>query len=395
MPNNNPFSAAPSVIGYLFQCRYALLDSLRRLREGKEFSVSLETLDDVVFESDGEPIDLLQTKHHLNRSTNLTDSSAELWKTLRIWCEGIIDRNIPPDSNLFLITTAVAPIGSISSYLKMDQYRNPNKALERLKSIVETSLNQNNTTAYTAFRKLNEEEKVALINSITVIDATPLIAEVDRAFREVVFFAVEQQFIDSYLQRIEGWWFRKAIIHLTSNNAQPILSEEILSETNRLREQFKQDSLPIDDDIIMATVDSLGYDDRLFVHQLRLIEIGNKRIFHAIRNYFRAFEQRSRWVREDLLMVGELSRYEDRLVEEWDIYFQQMHDELGTDATDDAKKTAAQAVYKWAETSAHPSIRVGVSDPCIARGTYHILADSQQVGWHPEFAERLKNLLEI
>jgi hypothetical protein len=58
-----PFSAAPTAIGYLFQCRYALLESLRRLREDAQVVVSIETLDGVVFERDGEPPVLLQTKH--------------------------------------------------------------------------------------------------------------------------------------------------------------------------------------------------------------------------------------------------------------------------------------------------------------------------------------------
>ena len=161
-----------------------------------------------------------------------------------------------------------------------------------------------------------------------------------------------------------------------------------------MREQFKQDNLPVDDDIMNAAVDASGYQDKTFVHQLRLIEIGNRRIFHAIRNYFRAFEQRSRWVREDLLFVGELDRYEDRLREEWERLFEIMRDELGDDAAEEAKKDVARTLYKWVETGSHRSIRPGVSEASIARGTYQILADKLRVGWHPEFLKRLKKLLE-
>jgi hypothetical protein len=143
-----------------------------------------------------------------------------------------------------------------------------------------------------------------------------------------------------------------------------------------------------------ASVDASGYQDRPFVHQLRLIEIGNARIFHAIRNFFRAFEQRSRWIREDLLLVGELERYEDRLIEEWDILFEQMRDELGDSASEHAKKEAANTLYKWVETATHQQIRPGVTEPSISRGTYQLLSDSQRVGWHLEFKERLRQLLE-
>ena len=33
-------------------------------------------------------------------------------------------------------------------------------------------------------------------------------------------------------------------------------------------------------------------------------------------------------------------------------------------------------------------------EPFITRGSYHILSDKQKVGWHPEFQNRLKFLLE-
>jgi len=61
--NNNgtaDFSAADSALGYIFQCRLALLLALRRIRSGDEFLLSLETLDDVVFEQEGKPPELLQ-----------------------------------------------------------------------------------------------------------------------------------------------------------------------------------------------------------------------------------------------------------------------------------------------------------------------------------------------
>lgn len=51
--SSNAFSAADSALGYLYQVRVALLWSLRRAKVGGDFVVSLETLDDVTFESKG------------------------------------------------------------------------------------------------------------------------------------------------------------------------------------------------------------------------------------------------------------------------------------------------------------------------------------------------------
>jgi len=169
--------------------------------------------------------------------------------------------------------------------------------------------------------------------------------------------------------------------------------QAVEAEASHIRAQFKDDSLPVDDDIMRATVDASGYLDRPFVEQLNLVGVNQNRVFHAIRNYYRAFEHRSRWLREDLLYVGDLDRYEDRLIEEWDLLFQQMRDELGDDAAEDAKTSAAQDLYKWVETGTHHLIKPAVTEPAISRGTYQMLADDLRVGWHMEFRERLQALL--
>jgi hypothetical protein len=392
----NQFNATSSLIGYLYQCRIALLETLQRLKKNIDFTISVETLDDVVFENSEKAIDILQTKHHINRNADLTDASPDLWKTFRIWCENLKNKRISEDATFFLITTSNSPEGSAAYYLKAGCQRNVLKAIERLDTVAESSKNKKNKFAYKIFRNLNTEEKLKFLNSVIVLDNAPVITDIDRLLKEELFHAVESQFLDSFVKRIEGWWFRRIVKHLMNNDSQskPILSEEIIAEETRLREEFKQDNLPIDDEIMCGAVNASGYQNKTFVHQLKLIEINNKRIFFAIRDYFRAFEQRSRWVREDLLFIGELDRYEKRLVEEWERMFEIMKDELGHKEAEEAKKKAAQTLYKWIETGNHQPIRKGITESCIARGTYQILADKLRVGWHPEFLERLKYLLE-
>jgi hypothetical protein len=374
--------------------RFALLESLQRLRKGQDFIVAIETLDDVVFEQEGKAPELLQTKHHVNTAADLTDGSIDLWKTLRIWCEGIQAKDVQTGTLYFLVTTAKAADGNAAHYLKPGENRNPDTAIERLNSTAYSSTNQTNATAYQAYRGLTDDQRKELLRNTFVVDGAPHIIDLNPELKEVSYGFAPSKFLNSFLQRLEGWWFRRAIQHLIDKNATPILSAELDSETASLREQFKEESLPIDHDIMSASVDASGYQDRLFVHQLRIIEVGNTRIFHAIRNFYRAYEQRSRWMREDLLYIGELDQYEDRLVEEWDILFQQMRDELGEQASEDAKKAAAQTLYKWVETGSHRGIRMGVTEPSIPRGTYQLLSDAQRVGWHLDFKERLRRLLE-
>ncbi|MBK7032615.1 MAG: hypothetical protein IPH49_05005 [Ignavibacteria bacterium] len=181
-----------------------------------------------------------------------------------------------------------------------------------------------------------------------------------------------------------------------TNAADRILGGELESQLSDLRDQFKQDALPIADDLLNFSPDDAAvaaHEDSPFVQQLELAKAGKRRVVAAIRDYYRAFEQRSRWLRHDLLLVGDLDSYEQRLTQEWELVFEAIRDELGDTAADNSKETAARKVLEWAERISIP-IRPAVTEPFVTRGSLHILADELRVGWHYDFRERLAHLLD-
>src|SRR5262245_38157063 len=119
--SNSPFSATGSLLGYLYQVRYALLAALRAHPVTPDFLISIELLDDVAFEPVtglGDPAVLFQTKHHLKRTAAITDYSPDLWHTIRIWAELIKSDQFIDGTLLNLVTTAVAPPQSIAALLR-------------------------------------------------------------------------------------------------------------------------------------------------------------------------------------------------------------------------------------------------------------------------------------
>lgn len=393
MTTHSDFSATDSVLGYLYQVRLALLSSLQRLAKNEFFAVYLETLDDVVFEQDGSALELLQLKHHRNRTANLTDASPDLWKSFRVWMEGRANCSIPKDARLYLITTSNIGEGSSASYLMIEN-RNEVEALKKLRETVATSENQKNEPAYRLFRNLSSDAQAALVKAITILPNAPSISDVSEALRVQARLSVKRNHLDSFLTRLEGWWYRRAVGQLIAPGTSPILSNEIESEIDDLREQFKLDALPVDQDIANnEDIDTTIYEDRVFVRQVKLAGVRNRRIIAAIRDYYRAFEQRSRWIREDLLLVGELDSYEKLLREEWELQFDRVADELGDDLAEEAKRTAAQQIYTWVEQSCYP-IRPQVKHPSLTRGSFHMLSDCPKVGWHLEFMQYLQKVLE-
>src|SRR6185312_15883928 len=101
-------------------------------------------------------------------------------------------------------------------------------------------------------------------------------------------------------------------------------------------EEYKLDNLPITFRGKEPTgeIDTEN-DPRTFVAQLRKIGISSNRIRNAILDYYRAFEQRSEWARENLLVSGEVEEYEDRLADEWSRYKDVAFENLRDDSAED------------------------------------------------------------
>lgn len=393
--SDSPFSAVDATLGYLYQVRAALLWALRRQKSESDFLVSVETLDDVTFETTGgNPTDLLQTKHHRNGSASLTDASPDLWKTLRIWFEGHKSGQIPASTNLYLVTTSAAPDGTAASRLRATS-RDLAAAQDALDATAASSTNQTNLSAYAAYLQATLSERTAILSKVVIVDAAPTVADLDGELRQEVFWAVGRKHHAAFLERLEGWWLRRVLRQLTDAPEDRIGSVELEAQMSDLREQFKQEALPIDEDLLEFTLDDAtkaAHEDSRFVRQLLIIKAGKRRIAAAIRDYYRAFEQRSRWIRDDLVVGLDLHKYEKRLCEEWELVFDAMRDDVGDAATDVAKEQAARSVLAWAERAAIP-IRPSVTEPFVSRGSLHMLSDEARIGWHPEFRARLKSLL--
>ena len=88
-------------------------------------------------------------------------------------------------------------------------------------------------------------------------------------------------------------------------------------------------------------------------------------------------------MRNELVFVGEIEKFERALIEEWELVFARMKDDMGAEVSEEAKTRAARNVLGWAETALIP-IRPAVTTPFVTRGSLHMLANEIRIGWHPE-----------
>ncbi len=397
---SSEFSANAPALGYLYQIRYALLLLIKAGRDNPEIELSLENLDDIAFEEYGAPIELIQTKYHVKSTSSLSDSSTELWKTLRIWSTALSRKEIDVDNTILsLVTTAKAADGSAASLLRPvnSNGRNEELALEILRSVARTSLSTVNKPAYESFLKnISEAEQVRLVRQINILDSSPNISDVRQQIIKELTYSARPENLDSIYERLEGWWFNVVVKHLLPNTAITVSQRALMDKIIDLQELFHADNLPIDFPSPVDVAESeLDADKRLFIEQLRLIMLSEPRMRTAISDYYRAFEQRSRWIREELLFVDELESYEQRLIDEWSRRFDIMKEDLGNSREEEQMQREGRSLFNWVDTQANFYIRPRCTEPYVMRGSYHILSNDLRVGWHSDFMSRLQHLLSV
>jgi hypothetical protein len=399
--NNDQFSAPEQGLGYIYQPRFALL---RLLQLPENTSVLIEKDDDLDF-LDNDGVKTLASLKHKAVGDRLTDLSVDFWKSVRIWLARY-NRDGRSEASLrfFLFTTGQVAATSLLRYFLVDPP--PRNDAASLSELVSRTL-RSSTSALVGpitreFDGLSDREKDDFLSRITIFDGSPRISDVPSIIKDQHMRSIRREFRDAVFQRLEGWWHDSIVNLLAGKRTEAIFGYEISDKLSGFAEEYKANNLPIEfrGKTPVGGVDAEN-DQRLFVVQLREIGIDANRIRSAILDYYRAFEQRSAWAREHLLVQGEMEEYEDRLVEEWSRYKDVVCEDLDAECADAVLLEAGKELYKWAElTSTGISslrIRERVTEPYVVRGGFQILANSRpvpRVHWHPRFLSRIAALLE-
>jgi hypothetical protein len=386
-------TAGEQYLGYLYQARFALL---RLFQLPEDNAVLIEMEDDLEFNNTAGTKTLASLKHKAI-GDKLTNLSTDFWKSVGIWLERYL-QNGKTECKLkfFLFTTAKVAKDSFLTCFLLDRSADhlvvnaTNEALSQSKS-------QTIAPIRAVFDGLNESEKRDFLSRITILDDNLRIEEVPEKIMSQHMRTIRAEFRVPVFERLEGWWNNLVIQMLAKERVTEISGYEVSDKLASISDEFRKDNLPIDFGKARPEEVDPDKDDRLFVRQLKAIDVQANRIQNAILDYYRAFRQRSSWAREHLLLAGEIEEYEERLVSEWERYKDAILDSV-TDQNSEAQLVSAgKAIYEWAELGTDKlRIRERVSEPYVVRGNYHILANQHpepRVYWHPQFLQRLRSIL--
>lgn len=400
---SDKYSAGEQGLGYTYQARLALLQLLQL---PEDTAIFLEKDDDLDFVAGSGEKSLASLKHKAI-GDRLTDLSVDFWKSVNIWLVRY-KRDGRATSNLrfFLFTTGTVAADSFLARFLPNRAAAPGDA-ESLTELADRALASSKALLIekiaTSFNELSGAEKQDFLDRVLILDGSPRIGDIPALIRDKHMRPIRREHREAVFERLEGWWTDAVIKQLTGISTEGIFGYEVSDKLSNFADEYRADNLPITfrGKAPPNEIDAEA-DPRLFVAQLREIGISSNRIRSAILDYYRAFEQRSAWARENLLVSGEVEEYEDRIADEWGRYKDVAFEKLNDQSAEDMLRAAGAALYDWAEfeTGKIESLRIRarVSEPYVLRGSFHILADTSptpKIHWHPRFLERLGKVLEV
>lgn len=389
----SPFSAAEQGLGYIYQARFALL---KVLELPEDSSLLLEKEDDVDFDDAWGRKSLISLKHKAVGET-VTDLAHDFWKSVRIWLAHYkANGRISCDSRFMLFTTATVSVDSVLTKFTDDDADGEERAqtvkepLAKSKSVMVAAVSDELATLTAA--ELND-----FYSRITIADAALRITEIPRVVIDQHLRTIRRELRQFLFERLEGWWMDQVIRLLAGERTVPITGIEVSDKLSSMAEEYRNDNLPITFRQRQPDEIDVAKDPRLFVEQLRALGLSTTRLQNAIIDYYRAFEQRSSWARENLLVSNEIEEYEDRLIDEWTRYKEVTFETITDKSSNAACLAAGRELYRWAELETTAlRIRERVTEPYVVRGTFHILANARprpHVYWHPRFLAKLAGIL--
>lgn len=381
----NRFSAKEPSLGYHYQVRYALYLLLKAKDKESPF-VKLENLDDVEI-LDANQIELHQTKFHNKKAANLTDSSVDIWKTIRVWSELALIGDIDLDNILLLLVTTSKTSTNSCLYDLSENKKTEEvvkNVIEKLNNVSNSSTNQTLKDAFESYNKLSVIQKEKLVKSIWIEDNALDFEGLKKSINNELQLTFLPEHISTAFNDLEGWWYDQCIQHL-EGKVDYITFDDTRRYISYLNDKYKTDSLPIDMAISSAKIGDEDFEDMLFVEQLKNINIGRNVIGQAKRDFFRANEQRSKWLREKLLHPQEEIDYEFKLKDDWRGKFAVLQDDIESIEEENEIKNKCKTFYTSFYVSSNPgiTIRPRVMEVFLIKGSCHMLADKKDIVWNP------------
>lgn len=384
--------------GFYYQAFYALLLLLQQ--DSDDAAVGVEQLDDVELKVDGFTL-LHQLKHSVAGSpAPVTVKSVALWKTIKAWID-ILPAVVLAETFFHLVTVAeLAKDSPLSALLTSESDRTA--LVAALEAEAKRVVDDRNAAAVNkdplphaeraggceAFLGLGDALRANLVRSMHIQPGTLTLAQIEQEIAGRLKF-LQPKDRPAVAARLVQWWDRE-IVYTLCGQRDPLISRaELQQKISAIIAEIEQDLLTPDFEGAPPPGDY--QPDGMLARQIQLVNGLTSDLKSAIREEWRAREQRGKWTNANPAMVKTIGDYDLLLQEEWSDRHAQMSEEC-QGLSEAEKAQAGLKLLRWSHLEAPNTTRPiakGWDAAYYVRGSYQVLAISLKVGWHADYKARL------
>jgi hypothetical protein len=240
-----------------------------------------------------------------------------------------------------------------------------------------------------AFLVLSEAERLNLVRRTLVQQNSPTIDEIEgRVADHLKLLPVDQRPLVA--KRLIEWWDRQIVYSLCGKRERAVTRAELQARIMSIVGDLEEGKLL--PEFETATPPEDYQPDGMLARQIRLVEGMPSDLSKAIREEWKAREQRSRWLNANPATASTINDYDLILEEHWSDRHTQIAEECA-ELEHKKKRESGLNLLRWTHEHAPIAVRPiaeGWTAPYYVRGSYQVLAINLKVGWHPDFADLLK-----
>lgn len=355
-------------------------------------AVSLEVLDDVAV-TGGPEVVAEQSKSGLAHNP-VGDRSVDLWKTLFNWVEAIRSGALTTETK-FILYVAQPHSGTIVERISnIDRAKDAPSVIADLRDEfwgVEPKRGKKAVLPETIAKYVNgvleagDDTLSRLFTGFELVtgsgspadDLTPLLKEK----------AIGDAAVEEVLKSILGWT-KKRVEKLIEARKPPIITwDEFNKQLVAAARKFDRSELltPTPVEITESEVEE-ELKSRQYIQQLRWVDCADRELVRAVNDYLRSSVDRTTWSERGDVLEASFGEFSDRLERHWENRRRLAEIELsGRPETQMGQAVLTHCLMASVQLQ-------GLEVPSyFVPGSYHALADTFTVGWHPRFRELQKS----
>lgn len=389
MPKRSHSAPGPSA-GYGYQIERALY-WLARTHAGA--AVGIETDDDVAIRN-GTTSLLEQDKHSIaNGAEPFGDRSKDLWNTLNIWLDAIEESRAEAETTRFLmVTNKELPDGLAKLMSAATSVEAAAECITGLERAAEDPPEKIATLVGRVLRSESRDTLIKIIQNTELVDATsgasgPQVKTDTIASLPLPSWAVPTA--ESILNELAGWVHATALAAWRENTPAWIERDHFINHLHAVLNRRKKNIVRERAEyLIPVSADAIGGEKgRQFVKQLFLVTEDSVLVDSAIRDFIRCNIEKLRLSKEGNITDEDWQAFKAALSSRWEkirariIRMKQQH-ALGDVGFEILMETTENYRERLAGSD--------TDEVYLTSGTYHLLAELLELGWHPEYLTLIK-----